>query len=77
VSCIERHKGIRPTDGLCLYPDYSASDAYASINDIHVTRLNAINCDSNINHLYTLNIIHSVHFISIFMVRQMYNFLDV
>ena len=42
------------TDRLCLYPNYSASDAWTGINYIHVTRLNAIYYDSNINHLYTV-----------------------
>jgi hypothetical protein len=52
VSLIEGHKGIKSTDRLCLYPRYTPSDTYKSINNTHVTGLYAINYDSSINHFY-------------------------
>lgn len=56
VQCVTDRtaQGNKAKKGLCLFPYYSPFDAYTSINDMHVTRLNATNCDSNINHLYTV-----------------------
>ena len=50
----EGYKRIMSQTDLASIHNYSTSDAYTSINYIHVTRLNAIYYYSNINHLNTV-----------------------